>query len=80
MLTGGLITVAITYINEYSIPGKLFSLIVVLVVSFLAGRVVSTTIERFDAENRKKLEEEEKAQREAEELALATDGNVEEKK
>lgn len=79
MLSGGLITVVLTYLRDFTITAKLGSLIIVLVVLFLVGNVIKSVIEYFDKVNQKKLEEEEKARQEAEELALATDGTVEEK-
>lgn len=79
MLTGGLVTVVITFVNHYSILAKLMWLLAVMAVLYFVGTIVINVIERFEAANQKKLEEEEKARLEAQEQALREEGTVEEK-
>lgn len=79
MLVGGLVTVVITYINKFSIPAKLGSLLAVLAVLYFVGTIIVMVMDKFEKTNQKKIEEQEAAEREAQEKALATDGNVEEK-
>ena len=80
MLVAGLVTVVITYIMNYSIVAKLGILIAVLAVFYFIGLIIVNVIEHFEKQNQKRIEEEERAAKEAAEAALATDGNVEEKK
>ncbi len=79
MLLGGLITVVITFLQSFSILQKLLSLVIVMAVLYFTGTVIINIIGYFEKKNREKEEAERKAQEEAESLALATDGNVEEK-
>jgi flagellar biosynthesis/type III secretory pathway M-ring protein FliF/YscJ len=79
MLIGGLVTVVITFVNHYSILAKLMWLLAVMAVLYFVGTIVINVIERFEAANQKKLEEEEKARLEAQEQALREEGTVEEK-
>ncbi|MCQ2526831.1 MAG: hypothetical protein MJ130_08700 [Lachnospiraceae bacterium] len=79
MLVAGLVTVVITYLMNYSIVAKLGILLAVLAVFYFIGTVIVNVIEHFEKQNQKRIEEEERAAKEAAEAALATDGNVEEK-
>lgn len=79
MLVAGLVTVVLTFLGEYTIPAKLGILLAVLVVFYFVGSVIANVIQHFEDENRKKLEAEQKAAKEAEAEALAKDGNVEQK-
>jgi large-conductance mechanosensitive channel len=79
MLLGGLITVVITFIKDYSILAKLGSLIAVMAVMYFTGTLIVLVIKHFEKVNFEKEEEERKAREAEEELALATDGSVEEK-
>lgn len=58
MLVTGAVTCVITYIMEYSITQKLVSLLVVLLLFYFLGNVIKWTLNRFDRENEKLLEEE----------------------
>lgn len=79
MLVAGLVTVVITYIMKYSIVAKLGILIAVLAVFYFIGTIIVNVIESFEKQNQKRIEEEERAAKEAAEATLATEGNVEEK-
>ena len=79
MLVGGLVTVVITFVNNYSIIAKLGWLLAVMAVLYFVGSIVINIIQRFEDANQKKLEEEEKARLEAQEQALREEGTVEEK-
>ena len=79
MLVGGLVTVVITFVNNYSIIAKLGWLLAVMAVLYFVGSIVINVIQRFEDANQKKLEEEEKARLEAQEQALREEGTVEEK-
>ncbi len=80
MLVAGLVTVVITYLMDYSIVAKFGIVLAVLAVFYFIGTVIVNIIEHFEKENQKRIEEEERLAKEAAEAALATDGNVEEKK
>ncbi len=79
MLLGGLITVVITFLRSFSILAKLGSLLAVMAVMYFVGTLILNVIRHFEKVNFEKEEAERKAQEEAESIALATDGNVEEK-
>ena len=79
MLLGGLITVVITFLRSFSIPAKLGSLLAVMAVMYFVGTLILNVIRHFEKVNFEKEEAERKAREEAESIALATDGNVEEK-
>ena len=78
MLLGGLITVVVTFIQSFSILAKLASLIAVMAVMYFVGTLIVVVLRHFDKVNKEKEEAEHKA-KEEESIALATDGNVEEK-
>ena len=59
MLVGGLVTVVITFVNNYSIIAKLGWLLAVMAVLYFVGSIVINIIQRFEDANQKKLEEEE---------------------
>ena len=79
MLLGGLITVVVTFIQSFSILAKLDSLIAVMAVMYFVGTLIVVVLRHFDKVNKEKEEAERKAKEEEESIALATDGNVEEK-
>ncbi|MCR4616598.1 MAG: hypothetical protein K5669_00250 [Lachnospiraceae bacterium] len=79
MLLGGLITVVVTFIQSFSILAKLGSLIAVMAVMYFVGTLIVVVLRHFDKVNFEKEEAERKAREELESIALATDGNVEEK-
>ncbi len=79
MLLGGLITVVITFLKSFSIMSKLLALIAVMAVLYFTGTIIINIIGYFEKKNYEKEEAERIAREEAESLALATDGNVEEK-
>ncbi len=79
MLLGGLITVVITFLRSFSILAKLGSLLAVMAVMYFVGTLILNVIRHFEKVNFEKEEAERKAREEAESIALATDGNVEEK-
>lgn len=58
MLAAGAVTCVITFIQKYSILGKLISLLVVLVIFYLLGNVLRWTLDYFDGQNEKKSREE----------------------
>lgn len=77
MLVAGAITCVITFIQKYSVLEKLVSLLVVLVVFYLLGSLLRWTLDYFDGQNdRRRKEEEEAAQKEAE----STEGESEAEK
>ncbi|MCR4895501.1 MAG: hypothetical protein K5891_01860 [Lachnospiraceae bacterium] len=51
MLVAGLVTVVITFLKDYSIPGKLGSLFAVLFVFYCIGTVIVWFLNKFDKEN-----------------------------
>lgn len=59
MLTAGAITCIITLIKDYSIMGRLISLLIVLIVFYLLGSILKWTLDLFDKQNEKKEESEE---------------------
>lgn len=58
MLTAGAITCIITLINDYSIMGRLISLLIVLIVFYLLGNIMKWVLNYFDKQNEKKEEPE----------------------
>lgn len=58
MLTAGVVTCIITYIQNFSVLAKLISLFAVLVVFWLLGSVLQWTLNRFDMQNEERLKEE----------------------
>lgn len=58
MLVAGAITCVITFIKEYSILEKLFSLLIVLIIFYLLGSILKLTLDYFDKENEKKRKSE----------------------
>ena len=57
LVTGG-VTCIITYIMDYSITQKLVYLLIVLLVFYFLGNVIKWTLNYFDRQNEKLLEEE----------------------
>lgn len=58
MLVAGAVTCVITFIRDYSIMGKLLSLLVVLVIFYVLGSILKWTLDFFDSQNEKKNQEE----------------------
>lgn len=57
MLTAGVITCIITYVQGYSVLAKLTSLLVVLLIFWFLGSVLKWTLDFFDAQNEEKQKE-----------------------
>ena len=66
MLAAGAITCVVTFIRDFSILGKLGSLLFVLVVFYFLGSVLKWTLDYFDRQNEAAAEEEEKEEEEEE--------------
>lgn len=74
MLTAGAVVCVITFINNYSVPAKLTSLLAVLILFYLLGNILKWTLDRFDRQNEEKLMEEgEVIEKEAEETEQPDD-------
>ena len=58
MLVAGAITCIITYMNEYSIMGKLIALFISLLVFYILGNILRCTLDYFDKQNEKRLSDE----------------------
>lgn len=58
MLTAGAVTCIITFIQKYSVLGKLTALLVVLVIFYLLGSILRWTLDYFDKQNEEKSKEE----------------------
>ncbi len=70
MLVAGAATCVITLINNYSVLGRLTSLLIVMVVFYFLGSVLKWTLDSFErqnAESMKNQEEGEVIEKEAEE-------------
>ena len=74
MLTAGAVTCVITFIQNYSILGKLVSLLFVLVLFYFLGSVLKWTLDYFERQNQEETEEEEAGEGEEE----ATEAQIEE--
>lgn len=59
MLFSGAITCIITYVMEYTLTAKLFSLFCVLLLFYFLGSVLMWTLDYFDKQNQEKKEKEE---------------------
>ena len=57
MLTAGAVTCVITFIQNYSILGKLVSLLFVLVLFYFLGSVLKWTLDYFERQNQEETEE-----------------------
>nr|WP_318683583.1 hypothetical protein [uncultured Acetatifactor sp.] len=66
MLTAGAVTCVITFIQNYSILGKLVSLLFVLVLFYFLGSVLKWTLDYFERQNQEETEEEEAGEGEEE--------------
>ena len=53
MLVAGAVTSIITFILDYTIPKKLFSLVIVLVVFYIFGSILKSVITKFEQQNAK---------------------------
>lgn len=58
MLVAGAVTCIITFIQNYSVLGKLVSLLVVLVIFYALGNLLRWTLDYFEEQNGKKNMEE----------------------
>lgn len=58
MLVAGAVTCIITFIQNYSIIGKLISLLIVLIVFYVLGSGLKWTLDYFDAQNEEKKQKE----------------------
>ena len=58
MLVAGAVTCIITYIQEYSIVDKLVSLLIVLLIFYALGSILSYTLNRFEEQIEQKRQEE----------------------
>lgn len=58
MLIAGAVTCIITFIQNYSVLGKLVSLLIVLLIFYFLGSVLRWTLDYFDRQNEKKSKEE----------------------
>lgn len=65
MLISGAITCIATWIHEYSVLEKLVILLLVLLVFGALGSLLQHTLDYFDKQNAKRLEEEQNEQEEA---------------
>ena len=54
MLVAGLVTVVITFLRDYSIPGKLGTLLLVLVIFYCVGTIIVWFLDKFEKENEEK--------------------------
>ncbi len=69
MLVAGAITCIITFVQKYSILGKLVSLLVVLLVFYFLGSLLRWTLDYFDEQNEiRNKEEGEVIEKDAEEV------------
>lgn len=62
MLVAGAVTCIITYIQEYSIVDKLVSLLLVLVIFYALGSILTSTLNRFEEQIELKCQEELRAE------------------
>ncbi len=53
MLVAGAVTSIITFILDYTIPKKLLSLVIVLMVFYIFGSVLKSVITKFEEQNAK---------------------------
>ena len=53
MLVAGAVTSIITFILDYSIPKKLFSLAIVLMIFYIFGSTLKNVITKFEEQNEK---------------------------
>ncbi len=58
MLVAGAVTCIITFIQNYSIIGKLISLLIVLIIFYVLGSGLKWTLDYFDAQNEEKKQKE----------------------
>lgn len=58
MLTAGVITCIITFIQKFSLLWKLLSLLIVLLIFYLLGSVLKWTLDYFDRQNEIRRKEE----------------------
>ncbi len=74
MLIAGLITTIITFIDGYSITGKLLALLITFFVFYLLGATIVKILDYFDRENEKSKEKEEQENQDA---VVVTEGETE---
>ena len=78
MLLAGAITCIITFIRDYAMVEKLGILFGVLVLFYLLGSILVWTLNYFDMQNEKKRKEEgEVIEKEAEEITEGLEGTAE---
>ena len=58
MLSAGVVTCIITFLEHYTVFEKLVSLLVVLVIFLMLGNVLKWTLDYFDRQNEEKLKAE----------------------
>lgn len=58
MLTAGVVTCIITFIEQYTMLEKLVALFVVLLVFYVLGSVLKWTLDYFEKQNEERLMEE----------------------
>lgn len=56
MLVAGAVTCVITFVNHYSVFGKLVSLLAVLLIFYFLGSLLKWALDYFDAQNEKEKE------------------------
>ncbi len=59
MLTAAAVTCIITYVMEFTVTGKLFSLLSVMIIFGTLGYVLKATLDSFEKQNQQKKAEEE---------------------
>lgn len=58
MLVAGAVTCIITFVQNYSILGKLLSLLIVLLIFYSLGSLLRWTLDYFDEQNEKRSKQE----------------------
>lgn len=77
MLAAGAVTCIITYIEKYTMIGKLVSLFIVMLVFSILGSILKGTLNYFDRQNEQKLMEEgEVIEKEPESSEEAAQGRI----
>lgn len=65
MLVAGAVTCIITFIQDFSVAGKLGALLLVLVIFYFLGSILKWTLNRFDKQNELRRQEEMQQEEEA---------------
>ena len=58
MLTAGIVTCIITFVQQFSMQNKLVSLFCVMLLFYVLGSILKWTLDYFDAQNEKRRKEE----------------------